>query len=209
MKWRDMKRPSASRRTFLQSGIALAASSALPGFRVMRSAHAATGVPRTLIVIHLAGGNDTLNTVVPYTNPDYYAARKLLAVPAAQVLPLNAQQGLHPALWPGFPPAWDGPSTPKLREPDGPVRHGVCARLEPQPNRALYDEEAQGHELEAPVPEKSGDRRTRHDDKHWKRGSDATTPKGDGRLSPGAQTGCVHVFANDLASNRRQFADID
>ena len=98
MKGRDMKRPSASRRTFLQSGIALAASSALPGFRVMRSAHAATGVPRTLIVIHLAGGNDTLNTVVPYTNPDYYAARKLLAVPAAQVLPLNAQQGLHPAL---------------------------------------------------------------------------------------------------------------
>ena len=93
-----MKRPSASRRTFLQGGIALAASSALPGFRVMRSAHAATGVPRTLIVIHLAGGNDTLNTVVPYTNPDYYAARKLLAVPAAQVLPLNAQQGLHPAL---------------------------------------------------------------------------------------------------------------
>ena len=93
-----MKKQSASRRAFLQGGAALAASGASPGLRVMRSAHAATGTPRTLIVIHLAGGNDTLNTVVPYTDPDYYAARQLLAVPAAQVLPINAQQGLHPAM---------------------------------------------------------------------------------------------------------------
>ena len=53
---------------------------------------------RTLLVIHLAGGNDTLNTVVPYADPDYHAIRGALAVPAAQVLPLNALQGLHPSM---------------------------------------------------------------------------------------------------------------
>lgn len=93
-----MNRLPLSRRRFLQGASALAATGALPGFQVMRSARAAGGVPRTLVVIHLNGGNDTLNTVVPYGNPAYATLRGALAVPAAQVLPLNAQQGLHPSM---------------------------------------------------------------------------------------------------------------
>ena len=93
-----MNRLPLSRRRFLQGASALAATGALPGLQVMRSARAATGTPRTLVVIHLAGGNDTLNTVVPYGNPAYATLRGALAIPAAQVLPLNSQQGLHPSL---------------------------------------------------------------------------------------------------------------
>ncbi|MEY2552517.1 MAG: hypothetical protein QOC57_377, partial [Ilumatobacteraceae bacterium] len=48
------------------------------------------------------GGNDGLNTVVPYTNPTYYAIRGPangnVAVPANQVLPLDGNFGLHPNL---------------------------------------------------------------------------------------------------------------
>ena len=51
-----------------------------------------------LITIMLYGGNDGLNTVVPYTDGNYYSQRANIAVPANQVLPLNGQVGLHPRL---------------------------------------------------------------------------------------------------------------
>ena len=53
---------------------------------------------RTLIVVQMAGGNDGLNTVVPYTDSAYYQARPTLAIPQAQVLPLNSRLGMHPAM---------------------------------------------------------------------------------------------------------------
>ena len=93
-----MSRFSFPRRRFLQGASAIAAWGTVPGMQVMRAAHAASGAPATLIVIHLAGGNDTLNTVIPYKDPNYYSIRGQLAVPAAQVLPLNDRQGLHPSL---------------------------------------------------------------------------------------------------------------
>jgi len=51
-----------------------------------------------LVVITLYGGNDGLNTVIPYANPTYYAKRANIAIPQANVLPLTDQVGLHPAL---------------------------------------------------------------------------------------------------------------
>jgi uncharacterized protein (DUF1501 family) len=57
----------------------------------------------TLIVVQMAGGNDGLNTVVPYTDGLYYQARPNLAVPAASVLQLNDRLGLHPVLMPLLP----------------------------------------------------------------------------------------------------------
>jgi uncharacterized protein (DUF1501 family) len=52
--------------------------------------------------IVLYGGNDGLNTVVPYTNGSYYSVRGPangnLAIPASQVLPLDGNFGLHPNL---------------------------------------------------------------------------------------------------------------
>jgi uncharacterized protein (DUF1501 family) len=51
-----------------------------------------------LVLIQLAGGNDGLNAVVPYTNDYYYKARPVIGIPANQVLPLNDTLGLNPAM---------------------------------------------------------------------------------------------------------------
>jgi len=61
-----------------------------------RWAQAAQG--RTLIVVQMAGGNDGLNTIVPYTDSAYYQARPTIGVKAADVLPLDARLGMHPSL---------------------------------------------------------------------------------------------------------------
>jgi uncharacterized protein (DUF1501 family) len=51
-----------------------------------------------LVLIQLAGGNDGLNAVVPYTNDYYYQARPTIAIPRDQVLTLNDTLGLNPGL---------------------------------------------------------------------------------------------------------------
>jgi uncharacterized protein (DUF1501 family) len=51
-----------------------------------------------LVLIQLAGGNDGLNTVVPYTNDYYFKARPTIGIPANQILTLNDTLGLNPAL---------------------------------------------------------------------------------------------------------------
>jgi uncharacterized protein (DUF1501 family) len=53
---------------------------------------------RTLIVVQMAGGNDGLNTLVPYTDSAYYSARPTIAIPQTAVLPLDQRLGLHPSL---------------------------------------------------------------------------------------------------------------
>lgn len=65
--------------------------------RVM-AAGARDSSQHVLVVIQLAGGNDGLNTLVPYTDGLYYQNRPSLAVPAAQVLRLNGQIGFNPSL---------------------------------------------------------------------------------------------------------------
>ena len=51
-----------------------------------------------LVVLQMAGGNDGLNSVVPFTNDHYFRARPRLAHRPETVLRLNDQIGLHPAL---------------------------------------------------------------------------------------------------------------
>jgi len=51
-----------------------------------------------LILLQLAGGNDGLNTVIPYTNDYYYQARPTLGVKPDQVLKLSDTLGLNPAM---------------------------------------------------------------------------------------------------------------
>ena len=46
-----------------------------------------------LVVLQLTGGNDFINTIVPYSNPHYYDARKKIVVPEDQVLPINDNIG--------------------------------------------------------------------------------------------------------------------
>jgi uncharacterized protein (DUF1501 family) len=51
-----------------------------------------------LVVLQMAGGNDGLNTVVPYSNDYYQKARKHIGLSAKQVLKINDTIGLHPNL---------------------------------------------------------------------------------------------------------------
>ena len=51
-----------------------------------------------LVVCQLSGGNDGLNTVIPYANKTYYKLRPMIGVPDAKVLKLNGDMGLNPGL---------------------------------------------------------------------------------------------------------------
>jgi uncharacterized protein (DUF1501 family) len=51
-----------------------------------------------LVALELSGGNDGLNTVVPFRNDDYYRLRPTLGIPAKDLLPLDAEFGFNPGL---------------------------------------------------------------------------------------------------------------
>ena len=53
---------------------------------------------RVLVLIQLAGGNDGLNTLIPYGDSVYYKARPGIGIPKNQVLRINDHVGLHPRL---------------------------------------------------------------------------------------------------------------
>lgn len=59
--------------------------------------------PRILVLVELNGGNDGLNTVIPYADAHYATARPTLAVGRDRVLQLDERLGLHPALAPLMP----------------------------------------------------------------------------------------------------------
>lgn len=82
------------RRDFLQGLLALGA------FSMMPAPGRAAGA-RRLVMIHLFGGNDGLNTVIPWKDAAYRKARPGLAL--KDVLQLQSGLGLHPALAPLLP----------------------------------------------------------------------------------------------------------
>jgi len=53
---------------------------------------------KNLVVVQLSGGNDGLNTVVPFGNDIYYQMRKNIAIKPDEVIKLNDMQGLNPNL---------------------------------------------------------------------------------------------------------------
>ena len=98
-----------SRRQFLRAGLTLVAVGLAAPPWLAHIAHADAQKLRQgeklpndhiLVVLQLTGGNDGLNTVIPYREELYYRARPTLAIPEAQVTPLDDRLGLHPALAP-------------------------------------------------------------------------------------------------------------
>ena len=50
---------------------------------------------KTLVVVQLTGGNDFMNTIVPYTNKHYYDARKKVVMSQEDVLPINDELAIN------------------------------------------------------------------------------------------------------------------
>jgi len=59
-----------------------------------------------LVVVELSGGNDGLNTVVPFADDAYYRHRPTIGIPESQVLKLDDQFGLNPGMS-GFQKLWE------------------------------------------------------------------------------------------------------
>src|SRR5919204_3711942 len=59
-----------------------------------------------LVVLQLTGGNDALNTIVPYGDGLYYDNRRTARIPQEDVLPIDDHFGFHPALK-AIKPFWD------------------------------------------------------------------------------------------------------
>lgn len=94
-----------TRRELMRAGLGAGAAGlagALPLPRVFGRAGdalAATGDDkRILVVFELSGGNDGLNTVVPYADDAYYRARPEIGIPADEVLPIDDHFGFNPGV---------------------------------------------------------------------------------------------------------------
>ena len=55
---------------------------------------------KRLVIVQLSGGNDGLNTVVPFRNDLYYKKRSKIAIQKSQLITLNDELGLHQSLAP-------------------------------------------------------------------------------------------------------------
>jgi uncharacterized protein (DUF1501 family) len=92
-----------SRRDALKAGLRastlIALAPTVPGF-LAHTARAARPQRqgRILVVVQLDGGNDGINTVVPFKDEGYAKFRKLLRLPAGELIRVNDSVGLHPAL---------------------------------------------------------------------------------------------------------------
>ncbi|MEW6304111.1 MAG: DUF1501 domain-containing protein [Verrucomicrobiota bacterium] len=53
---------------------------------------------RIVVLLQIAGGNDGLNTIVPFTNDHYYKARPTIGLQARSLIKLTRELGLHPSL---------------------------------------------------------------------------------------------------------------
>ena len=69
-----------------------------------------------IVVVQLSGGNDYLNTVVPYGDPAYYDSRRTLNIPEDQVIHIDDMLGFHPAM---------GPIARMFAEGDVAIIHGI------------------------------------------------------------------------------------
>jgi uncharacterized protein (DUF1501 family) len=88
-----------NRRRFLQVGSLASASMFMPKF--LKALEKDQMVPpgnKVLVVIQLSGGNDGLNTVIPYRNDIYYRSRPTIGIQRDKALTLTDETGLHPAL---------------------------------------------------------------------------------------------------------------
>jgi uncharacterized protein (DUF1501 family) len=95
----DEEQTMFSRRDFLRTSTLVALAPTVPGFlaRTARSAEPARD-SRVLVVIQLDGGNDGINTVVPFADDGYAKNRTALRLSADRLHKVTKEVGLHPAM---------------------------------------------------------------------------------------------------------------
>jgi uncharacterized protein (DUF1501 family) len=87
------------RKKFIQIGSLATASLMVPKFlKAFESPARVMPGNKVVVVLQLSGGNDGLNTVIPYRNDLYYKARPRLGILKDKALSLTDETGLHPAL---------------------------------------------------------------------------------------------------------------
>jgi len=95
------------RRSFLSMGAAAGATLWLPrafGAQAAgQSGPMSRGYGNLLILVELKGGNDGLNTVIPFADPTYYQLRKNIGIKREQAIQLDERTALHPSLQPLMP----------------------------------------------------------------------------------------------------------
>jgi uncharacterized protein (DUF1501 family) len=171
----------------LSASSLLACGAGVPLF-LARTARAVAGEPgakskgRVLVVVQLDGGNDGLNTVVPYKDDDYRKARPMLQLAEKVVLKIDDHVGFHPALT-GFA---------KLLE-----RRQLAVVQSvgyPNPNRSHFDSMAIWHTAKAGTVTWDADKGySRDDTPGWlARALDATPP------APGRDVPAMHISSGLL-----------
>jgi len=88
------------RRHFIKNSTLASGAFLVPAFLKPLEALAMSDVSgyKNLVIVQLSGGNDGLNTIVPYGNDIYYQKRNAIAIKPTDVIKLNDMQGLHPDL---------------------------------------------------------------------------------------------------------------
>src|ERR1700740_1246663 len=88
------------RRDFLKNTALASGAFMIPAFLKPLEAIANTQITghKNLVIIQLSGGNDGLNTIIPYGNDIYYQKRSTIAINQADIIKLNDMQGLNPNL---------------------------------------------------------------------------------------------------------------
>ena len=89
----------STRRSFIKQSSLVSLSPLIPAFIPRSLASVATQhEDRVLVVLQLDGGNDGLNTVIPFQHDKYAEYRQQLRIPAKDVHKLDDELGLHPAM---------------------------------------------------------------------------------------------------------------
>ncbi len=104
-----MSREQFNRRSFLQRSALIAMAPSVPAF-LSRSVRAAQPGKdgRILVVVQLSGGNDGINTVVPFADEGYAHNRDELRIKKDRLIKVNDHAGLHPSLRPAADLLEDG-----------------------------------------------------------------------------------------------------
>lgn len=110
---------------------------------------------RTVVIIRLNGGNDGLNTVIPFNDSLYYEKRPNIAIPQAETLAISDDLGFHPTMT-GMKALWDRDQLSVLTNVGYPTpnkSHATSGQIWERGDRELVSGGWGGRYIEASIPD--------------------------------------------------------